>query len=322
MPRQWQLWYWGVTLTLKFALSLLAWRIVEQDRTLVAQRMSDTRESAADRVVAVLERRLIEVEKRIGGNSCHVNGICASVSPDGLKAWPQAELMYRPDVTAEPEVHAQVLTDADTAEFVAQDSRKAIDVLKGALHSGERGMRAAVLARIARNLRKLGRDADALLKYRDLIELGEVQVGGMPAALAGRVGMMSVDRVYAEALRDELLSGRWAISYGTFAALRQDVENRLGPVPFRTALADAGRSKKDPRSPDRQPLCRRYFGSGCWACARRLPRAKEKAGAAVAAKTLRRVMRFTDVISAPPGRYRAPTFRPRRSIRREPSVIR
>jgi signal transduction histidine kinase len=239
MPRHWHVWYWGVTLTLGCALSLLAWRIVEQDRSLVAQRMSDTREAAADRVVAALERRLVEVEQRMVGDPCPVKGVCVSLASGVLKAWPKAQLLYRPDVIAEPEVHAQVLSDADAAEFVAQDSRKAIGLLSGSLRSSDRRMRAAVLARIARNLRKLGRDADAMVRYRDLIELGEVQVGGMPAALAGRVGMMNLDRVHAAALRDELLAGGWAISYGTFAALRQDVENRLGPVPFRTALAEA-----------------------------------------------------------------------------------
>src|SRR5688572_27267376 len=112
MPRHWHVWYWGVTLTLGCALSLLAWRIVEQDRSLVAQRMSDTREAAADRVVAALERRLVEVEQRMVGDPCPVKGVCVSLASGGLKVWPQAQLLYRPDVTAEPEVHAQVLADA------------------------------------------------------------------------------------------------------------------------------------------------------------------------------------------------------------------
>src|SRR5579862_7631248 len=53
----------GVMLLLAGTLGWLAWRLLQQDQQLAAQRLTEQRDAAADVVVALLEKRLSEIQQ-------------------------------------------------------------------------------------------------------------------------------------------------------------------------------------------------------------------------------------------------------------------
>jgi signal transduction histidine kinase len=219
MPRHWRVWLWSVILLLTSALTVLAFRTVAQDRALAAQRAAEQRETLADRAAALLERRLAEVERRLGERPCPAEGICLLMAERHLSIWPEGRLLYRPDFAPQAEVQSELLRLADDHEFRAGDSQQAIQVLHS-IQPPDARTRAAVLVRRARNHRKLGEEAQARACFEELSLLGGVVVGGLPAALAGRLGLVQAD---PESLKRELLSGRWPVSSAAFDALRSEL---------------------------------------------------------------------------------------------------
>ncbi|MBM3755921.1 MAG: HAMP domain-containing histidine kinase [Acidobacteria bacterium] len=215
MARYWRVWLWTAIGGLSAVLSLLAWKLVEQDRALAVQRETERREPAADRAVAALERRLAEVERTLGSPACPPNGVCVRLRGGRIEVWPPGRLLYQPGFATPPEVQSPALAAAADLEFRAADSRAAIRALQ-AIPAADARMRAALLARLARNHRKIGDEATARVNFNELIKLGDTPIGGMPAALAGSLGLGE------DAMRRELDSRRWAISSAVFRALAPD----------------------------------------------------------------------------------------------------
>src|SRR5579863_3833757 len=96
----------GVMLLLVGTLGWLAWRLLLQDQQLVAQRLMEQRDTAADVVVAVLEKRLAEIRQDL---DLIVNGGEPAKPPppsDGatfvrfsggtFRVWPEHNLAYYP----------------------------------------------------------------------------------------------------------------------------------------------------------------------------------------------------------------------------------
>ncbi len=215
MARYWRIWLWTAIGALSTVLSLLAWKLVEQDRALAVQRESERREAAADRAVAVLERRLAEVERTLGSPDCPPDGVCLRIRAGRIEIWPAGRLLYQPGIATPPEVQSAALAAADDLEFRAANYRGAIYALQS-IPAPDARMRAALLARLARNHRKIGDEASARANFNELIKLGETPIGGMPAALAGSLGLGP------DVLRRELYSRRWPISAAVFRALAPD----------------------------------------------------------------------------------------------------
>src|SRR5215831_8329163 len=65
-PRKLRAVFIAIMLLLGSSLGLLAWRMLLQDDLLASQRLAEQRETAADLVVAALEKRLSRLEQDLG----------------------------------------------------------------------------------------------------------------------------------------------------------------------------------------------------------------------------------------------------------------
>jgi len=239
MLHWWRQLLWSVVCLISVSLTLLGWRMIEQDHSLASQRLTEQREAAADRAVAALSRKLEHAERSLDAHQCPDAGLCVSLRDGRMEVWPGAVLLYRPDSAVQPEVLTPPLEASDQVEFGGQDPPRAIQLLEKMPAEGSRAIVAARLVRLARNWRKAGQPAKAQYYYRRLIELGAVQVGGMPAGLAGRLGLMQLDAGEAAALRAELMRGAYPIPLATFEALRAEVEGVLGRQRWPVEAAEA-----------------------------------------------------------------------------------
>jgi signal transduction histidine kinase len=207
------------------ALGGLAWKLIDQDRELAQSQRFIRGQAAADLAVATLQRRLAELQQHLGTTADGDSGQ-RDEAPDGtisvrfgtsrLDARPAARLLYRPDITIE----------------AALDGR------------------ATTLARTAARFRADARFAEALDAYAALASLDDAPVGGMPAALAARLGTLLThemrgnrDAALSEvrAIADELAAGRRTISRETYKYLEDEARVRLADEwrpPALESLAD------------------------------------------------------------------------------------
>ena len=87
------------------ALVWMGARLLAQDRALEAQRMTEQREAAADRVVMALEQVLLAEERRLADLSVlHLaadDGLLVVVAGSaGIRVWPEKSLLYYPVMPA------------------------------------------------------------------------------------------------------------------------------------------------------------------------------------------------------------------------------
>ena len=236
----------GVMLLLAGTLVWLAWRLLLQDQQLVSQRLTEQRDTAADVVVAVLGRRLAEIRHDL---DLIVNGSEPAKPPtpsDGavfvkfsggtFRAWPEDSLAYYPEVREEQEAAASLFAVADLLQFQKHDYRGAIANLRNLADSGDTKIRAAALARIARNYSNAGKAREALKAYDAMAQLGSVRLAGMPAALAAdegalwvleRQGEVEAARSAAAKLIHDLDSGKWPITAAAYQFLTEEISRRL-----------------------------------------------------------------------------------------------
>lgn len=236
----------GVMLLLVGTLGWLAWRLLLQDQQLVAQRLMEQRDSAADVVVAVLERRLAEIRQDLdlianGGEPAKPphssdGAVFVRFSSGMFRAWPEHSLAYFPEVREEPEAPAFLFAAADVLQFQKHDYLGAIAALGNLADSADAKIRTATLARVARNYANAGRPREALNAYETLAQFGSVRVAGMPAALAADEGALWVldrqgdvdgTRNAAAKLSRDLNSGQWPITAAAYQFLTEEVSRRL-----------------------------------------------------------------------------------------------
>ena len=208
------------------AMGWLGWQLIEQERSLERQRVQDQLERAADHMAATLQRSLSELETYLGV----IPGPGAKQPPDGVAvlrateravvAYPPARLLYYPAIPDGDEPPAAVFLEGENLEFRHNDPGRAAEVFGKLARSPNPGVRAAALLRLGRNLRKTGRNEDALGAYAELARLGTARVLGLPAELVAREARCSALEAMGsrEELRKEavlmysaLQSGRWSL---------------------------------------------------------------------------------------------------------------
>ena len=238
-PRQLRLVFLATMMLLAGTLGWLGWRLLQQDQQLSAQRMAERRETAADLAVAALDRRLAAIDQDVTrllatGEPHQAAGdgaLFLEFRPGTIRVWPQGRLLYLPDLPPSPEPSAALFTTSDQLEFQKHDYLGAIAALRQPAASSDPGVRAAALARIARNYRKAAQFRESQQYYRQVASLGAVPVAGMPATLAGALGEMAVferqnDRASlgttAAGLVRQLHSGRWPITSATYRYVMQE----------------------------------------------------------------------------------------------------
>ena len=181
-----------LALTLGPALGLVwfGWRMLDQDRALETQRITERREHAADQLVAALERALKASEADLTG-LLHSplpgeDALTAEIGPSGIRAYPEDSLVFYPEKPALTGILSDRYREAETYEFQDKNYAKAIAELKPLTTSPDPSTRAGAWLRIARNQRKAGRFDKALKSYDELAGYSETVVAGLPAELVAR----------------------------------------------------------------------------------------------------------------------------------------
>ncbi len=204
-------------------LSWLGWRTLDQDRLLEGLQVRQRLELAADLLAAALQRAVAADAQRLAaGHSEWPEGAVAIEFVAGLaRAYPKERIAYLPAVPALPEAGAGVFSQGESLEFRRRDHAGAVRVFREMATSSDPAVRAGALLRLARNLRAIGRNEEAIEAYTRLSGIDEVSVAGVPAGIAGVYGRAKLfeqesrtTELSAEAQRlgHELQSGRWALT--------------------------------------------------------------------------------------------------------------
>ena len=173
------------------ALSWLAWRLLEQDRALDAQRVRERLDNAAALASRELGRSLDAWSNLLlpslgGPVTIPRDTVLVVFDSAGVLRAEGTRLPYYPKVSSPAGPPAALLASAEAIEFRERDLTRAAASYRALAVSRDRGVRAAALLRLARVLRKQQHITDALTVYGELAALGETPTAGAPAELVGR----------------------------------------------------------------------------------------------------------------------------------------
>jgi signal transduction histidine kinase len=173
-------------------LAWLAWRTFEQDRALERQRLRERVETAAASVVSGLESRLDELARQLpelaasADVSLPDDSVLLVTRSDEIVERPSGRLLYFPRIPKASRPRDARLTAAETLEYRSQNPASAAEAFRAVARDQDPAVRAAALLGLARCLRKIGRDQEALVAYDDLARLGAFLVEDAPAELVAR----------------------------------------------------------------------------------------------------------------------------------------
>ncbi len=234
------------------ALGWLGWQVMEQDRLLKRQRVQERLGLAADRVVASLERSFSELDDYLGfrpgpGVKDPPEGVAVILATQrAVDIYPAGRVLYYPAVPAGGEPPAATFAEGEKLEYQGNDPAKAAVFFRTLAQSSDPGVRAGALLRLGRNLRKAGRNEEALEAYAELARLNTVRVEGLPAELMAREALCSL--LEAMGKRDELRqeaslmystleTGRWSLTRPVWEFHLKEAGRWLGA----NQLSDQGR---------------------------------------------------------------------------------
>jgi signal transduction histidine kinase len=223
------------------ALVWLGWRSLETDRVTEERRIQDQRERAADLIVTALDQTLSAAEQRLTDprtwtQSAAGDAWLVVMSPRGVEIYPEARVAYYPMPAPIPEARAEVFQAADDYELRLQDHGRAIASLRDLVDSPDAAVRAGAQIRLARNLRNVGRPAEALDVYSDLAKNDGAGIDGIPAEVVARRSRCALLaelhrtadlRREAESLNHDLRAARWRLDRAQYEYLLDDVHQWL-----------------------------------------------------------------------------------------------
>jgi len=238
-------------------LGWLGWRVLEQDRALERQRITERLGTGADLVATALVSRLVELDDRLvlvdaAPEAQRALRTSAVVGPraggalilrfgrDRVDAYPPSGLLYYPLARRSPPPPPSRFARGESLEYREQDYVGAAAFYRGQARSDDPVIRAEALVRLARTLRKANRPDDALAVYGQLDQLGPVRVDDVPVDLmAGHArGVLFEEarrpgplRAEAAALRAGLEQGRWQLTEGAYRFYLDEVHRWLGAKP-------------------------------------------------------------------------------------------
>lgn len=240
-----------VTLVSVCALGFFAWRLLDQERVVEAQREQERLEQSADRIAAIAGSTLAETGERLGGwlissppERKPEQGLLLKVTPAGITVLPGRRLLYQPTAWHDSEEDAAIFAEGEALEFQQALARRALDTYRHLADSHDPAVAAGALMRIARVLRKSGRVEEAKAAYAQLASL-ETPIAGVPAELIARHALaeLSSDRAQGAALKQDLLQARWPLARAPFLYYWSEagrISKDSSPLPAEAlALADA-----------------------------------------------------------------------------------
>src|ERR1700722_20098309 len=159
------------------ALGWFGWKLLDQERVVEAQRARERLDQAADRIAAVARGTLAETGERLGtwllappSDGKPEEGLVLIVSGSGLSAIPGRRLLYRPALSPQIEDPTNAFADGEMIEFQQKLPQRAIDSYQRLADSKNPAVRAGALMRLARVLRKTGRNDEARAAYLRMAE--------------------------------------------------------------------------------------------------------------------------------------------------------
>jgi signal transduction histidine kinase len=222
----------------------LGWRLLDLDQALARQQVQDRLEHAADLIAAGMERELDGIADRLPAlltspaASLSTNGaLVVALTSLGVDARAGAPLLYVPTARSDAELPASTWLPGELFEFRDGNYAKAASAFRALAESRNQQIRAGALVRLARNLRKADQPIEALEAYRALIDLGDVPLGGEPAALVAcqarcrlleELGRVVESRQQAASVLADLGRGRWPMERAGFLFHWQQAEQCAG----------------------------------------------------------------------------------------------
>lgn len=211
-------------------LAWLGWRTLDQDRLLEGQQERQRLELAADLITAALQRAFSADAARLaaGAHEWPAGAVAVEFTAGLARAYPREGIAYLPAVAALPEADASRFAQGEVLEFRG-DHAAAVRIFRELGRSSDPAVQAGALLKLARNLRAIGRQDEALATYARLAEMDGVSVDGVPAGLTGHYGRAKLLEqegraaeltAEAERLGRDLVAGRWALTgavYGLYA---------------------------------------------------------------------------------------------------------
>ena len=166
------------------ALVWLGLQLLEQDRSLWAQRELERRQATAQTVVRSLEQSISELA-RSTETPLREGIVRFTLSEDGVRASPPGRVLWLPVVPRLEEADVRRFADAERLEFQGLSERARL-MYQEIASSPEPTVRAGALLRLARVHRRAKRWDDALRAYRRLATIRGVAIEGMPSDLVAR----------------------------------------------------------------------------------------------------------------------------------------
>ena len=244
----------GILVLPAVTLVVLGLRLLEQDRTIAAQRAIERREAAVDRAAA---RSSFNWRISSGGSSParRRKARCGLSHPaSGIEAHPAGLAPWLPEPLPLAEADTSTFQEAEALEFRGS-AEKSLAIYEAYSRSASAGVRAGALLRLARVHRSAGRIDPALAAYRQLSRIDGLSFEKTPADLLARKALCELLEESgrrrelaseAAALRDDLLAGtvaRWTAPPG------RSPQNRPGAGPeSRSSLPGKTCSFQKPRS--------------------------------------------------------------------------
>ena len=232
------------TLVPSLALVASGWRLLEQDRALSLNQLSERREQAADLAVSELERLVAAAEQALRDpqalrSAAAGDGEVVAVmfETERVEAFPVGRLAFYPRTQAGTEAPAGRFAEGEQFEFRQQAPAAAIRVYRGLARSPDPAVRAGALIRLARTLRKTGDGEEAWDAYAAVAKLSGAAVGGVPADLLARWARCEMLeslqrrddlRREALALQTDLIQGRWHLDRATYQLHAEEVRRWTG----------------------------------------------------------------------------------------------
>jgi signal transduction histidine kinase len=254
-PRDLMMLFLLVMLAPAATLVVLGLRLLEQDRALERQRLTELRESAADRAVMSLEQALTAAETRLAGPQAWDpadDALRVVFHSGGIEVTPPGRLIYFPVLPERSEAPDGPFRQVEESEFGHRDYQAAIVRCRELSSSSDPAIRAGALLRLARNLRKAGQQEAALDIYDQLGRMQSVTLGRIPADLVAQrarcsildeLGRSSDLRREAVALDTDLRTGRWQLDRASYLYFSEQAHSWLGSMrnlePVQEALAGA-----------------------------------------------------------------------------------
>ena len=225
----------GVVAPPAVTLVWLGLQLLDQDRSLWAQRELESREAAAESVIRSLEQLLAEAG-RITETPLPEGRVRFTLSSDGVMVEPSGRVLWFPVSANLEEAETRQFEEAEKLEYQGREER-ALHTYKRMTESANPAVQAGALLRFARVSRRAGQWDDALSAYHQLAQIDQIAIDGMPADLLARRAICSIlassgntQELAREvvALEEDFLAGKWVLDKPAWDLTAQQLEQRIG----------------------------------------------------------------------------------------------